>query len=375
MKRMFLLLLTLAIAFALRAEVTDITIKYNDGAAPEILAAVEMNGVPYFNVYELNKVFNARIREDETDQRLRVDLYGAQLIFLINSAWFQATDKNYRMLYPLRSENMRYYLPLSFIEQNLAGVLGGKIAYDASKKIVTAEAPVDHSIKRIILDPGHGGVDPGAIGFSKDNHEKNIVLDIAKKLKKRLEYELDIEVLMTRDTDEFISLRNRSKFANENQGDLFISIHCNASPNRKTTGIEVFFLSPAKTNDARAVEALENSVVQKYEGGEDAVRRYDDLSFILMDMAQTEQLQESCDLAWKLQANLVSASRSVDRGVKQAGFYVLRVSFMPAVLVELGFISNKDEEKKLLSSSYQDKLVAALYEGIKDFKFKYDRVR
>ncbi len=367
------LLIILLLAISTMNAIADITVEYKDGPAPETITVTELDGVPCFNVYELNKAFNARIREDETDQRLRIELYDTQFVFLINAGWFQTGDKSYRMLYPMRRIGMRYYLPVSFLERQLPTTLGKHVSFDSKKNAILCDVPIDHAIKRIILDPGHGGVDPGAVG--RKNHEKNIVLSIAGKLKKRLEYELGIEVLMTRDKDEFISLRNRSRFANESQGDLFISLHCNASVNKNSKGVEVYFLSPAKTNDARAVEALENSVVQKYEGGEEAVKRYDDLSFILMDMAQTEQLQESCDLAWKLQANLVSASGSSDRGVKQAGFYVLRVSFMPAVLVELGFISNSDEEKKLADSTYQNKLVAALFEGIKDFKFKYDRVR
>ncbi len=373
MMKIWILIISLLIAASMLSANADITVEYKDGPAPETITITKLDGLPYFNVYELNKAFNARIREDETDQRLRVELYGTQLVFLINSGWLQINDNFYRMLYPMKRVDLRYYLPVAFIERQLPVVLADHIAYDDSKKTIRCDVPIDHAIKRIILDPGHGGVDPGAVG--KNHHEKDIVLSVAGKLKKRLEYELGIEVLMTRDKDEFISLRNRSRFANESQGDLFISLHCNASPNKKSKGVEVYFLSPAKTNDARAVEALENSVVQKYEGGEEAVKRYDDLSFILMDMAQTEQLQESCDLAWKLQANLVSASGSKDRGVKQAGFYVLRVSFMPAVLVEMGFISNRDEEKNLANSAYQDKLVAALFEGIKDFKFKYDRVR
>ncbi len=367
------LIILLFFAASMMHAVNDITVEYKDGPAPETISVCELEGLPYFNVYELNKVFNASIREDETDQRLRIELYGKQFIFLLHSGWFQVDDSSYCMLYPMKRIGLRYFLPVSVLEMQLVAILNNHITYNEQNRKILADVPIDHSIKRIILDPGHGGVDPGALGSK--NHEKDIVLCIAGKLKKRLEYELGIEVLMTRDTDEFISLRNRSRFANESQGDLFISLHCNASENRKSTGVEVYFLSPAKTNDARAVEALENSVVQKYEGGEEAVKRYDDLSFILMDMAQTEQLQESSDLAWKLQANLVSASGSRDRGVKQAGFYVLRVSFMPAVLVELGFISNREEEKKLADGAFQDKLVAALFEGIKDFKFKYDRVR
>jgi N-acetylmuramoyl-L-alanine amidase len=281
--------------------------------------------------------------------------------------------KQYNFTYSIVQKDGNYYLPVKFLLNVLPEIIGSKI--NVKERKIIAANPIDNRLRTIVLDPGHGGKDPGAIGFSKTNFEKNVVLILAKKLKKKLEAQLDVNVLLTRDKDEFVSLQQRTQFANSANADLFISIHCNAHRNNKVDGIEVYYLSTAKTDDARAVEALENQVVYDYEGGEEAVQRYDDLAFILADMAQSEHLEESYQLGMKLQSTLVASTQAYNRGVKQANFYVLRGAFMPAVLLEMGFLSNKTEEKKLIKTSYQDQLVEAMFQGIKDFKFKYDQMQ
>ncbi len=306
-------------------------------------------------------------------QRLYVNLYGEQIIFLLESSYLVFNGETFNMKYPVILSEGRYYLPLIFLNHILPRFYPEEVSISGKK--ITAKIPIDTSLKTIVIDPGHGGKDPGAVGYSKKIYEKNIVLAIAKKLKKLLEDNLNVTVLLTREDDTFVPLQDRTRFANQNQANLFVSLHCNAHRRSAARGVEVYYLSTAKTDDARAVEALENAVVYEYEGGKEAVKQYDDLSFILADMAQNEHLKESMDFAIRLQQELVTQSQVTDRGVKQANFYVLRGAFMPSVLVELGFLSNKDEEKILKEKEFQKKLANALFEGIKNFKNKYDQMQ
>lgn len=347
-----------------------VKVEFTAGLASEFVQTEVIENVEYFNIFELNKVFKANVTEDILDQRLNVNFYGQQLIILMDSSYLLFCGEQYNFSHPVVQKQGKYFLPTKFLLTLLPVLLPEKLSFEGGK--IVAQRPNDNSIKTIVLDPGHGGKDPGAIGYSKKNFEKDVALTIAKKLKKKIKDNLDVNVLLARDKDEFVSLQQRTKFANEENADLFISIHCNAHRNTKVHGIEVFYLSTAKTDEARAVEALENQVVYDYEGGEEAVKKYDDLAFILADMAQSEHLEESYYLGAKLQTEMVNETESHNRGVKQANFYVLRGAFMPAVLMELGFLSNKEEEKKLINSSYQDRLVDAIFEGVKDFKFRYD---
>ncbi len=352
---------------------SDIIVEYKDQNSYDEIRTTKFSDIEYFNIYELDKTFKANIQADLLDQRLYISLYDKQLSILLDSSYLQFMGKTYNFLHPVILEKEKYYLPTSFLEEVLPIIFPNKISYHNHK--IIAVIPQDNSIKRIVIDPGHGGKDPGAIGFSKKNYEKNITLQVAKSLKKKLESNLEVEVLLTRSKDEFVSLQSRTEFANSNEADLFISLHCNAHRNKKVTGIEVYYLSTAKTDEARAVEAMENSVVYDYEGGADAVQQYDDLAFILADMAQNEHLEESYKISSFLQDNLVKQTKSYNRGVKQANFYVLRGAYMPAVLIEMGFISNHDDEKDLASEKYQNKIINAIFDSVKAFKYKYDKMQ
>lgn len=363
----FVFLFTFSLARA------DVTVEYKSNLTPEVIKTFKINDNEYFNVFELNKTLKAKISEELMDQRLNVNIYGEQLIFLLDSSLLQYGTYYLNMTNDLIQQNGKYLLPIQFLKVILPEIFSDKITWKNNKLI--AQTPIDNTIRRIVLDPGHGGKDPGAVGYSKTNFEKEVVLKLAQKLKKKLEQELDVVVLLSRDKDEFVSLQQRTKFANENQADLFISLHCNAHRNSKIDGIEVYYLSTAKTDEARAVEAMENQVVYEYEGGQKAVKKYDDLAFILADMAQNEHLEESYKLCVNLQSSLVNSTEAYNRGVKQANFYVLRGAFMPAVLIEFGFLSNKKEEKLLIKNSYQNKLINSTFAGIRDFKMKYDQMQ
>ncbi|MBD3289703.1 hypothetical protein GF337_12930 [candidate division KSB1 bacterium] len=224
-------------------------------------------------------------------------------------------------------------------------------------------------IDKIVIDPGHGGKDPGAIGRG-GTYEKDVTLGIALKLKDILREKSDIEVLMTRDDDRFIELKHRTEFANRNEAKLFISIHANSNPSKRIKGVSTYFLGPENTEEAREVALLENSVI-KYEKNS----KYADLSaenFILSAMAQNIYNTESEDLAAIVQEVISDHCNLIDRGVRQANFYVLWGASMPNILVETAFISNRTEERKLRTSAFQQKIAEALYKSIMKFKKKYE---
>lgn len=219
----------------------------------------------------------------------------------------------------------------------------------------------------VIVDAGHGGVDKGATGPG-GTREKDVALAVARRLAALLREEGRYEVRLTRDRDTLIALRERARRANAWRGQdgraaLFVSIHCNASDHRTARGVETFFLSEARTEDARRVAQRENAA-QRFENGNG---RFDPLTFILRDLQQNQYLRESSDGAALIQARLASTHPGPDRGVKQAGFVVLDGAFMPAVLVEIGFITNPAEERLLRSREHQDRVARSLARGVRDF--------
>ncbi len=231
------------------------------------------------------------------------------------------------------------------------------------------EQKKDWRIHTIVLDPGHGGKDPGAIGYRKVR-EKDIVLPVALKLGKEINERLpDVKVIYTRKTDVFIPLWKRTKIANENNGKLFISLHCNANRNKKVRGFETYFLSAEKDAKARNVVLKENESVS-FESSTDQ-KRYQGVNFVLATLAQNAFIKYSQYFATVVQKSLTSKMRSVDmksRGVKQGPFWVMVGATMPNILVEMGFISNKYEAKQLQRKSTQTKLASAICDGIVKYK-------
>ncbi len=234
--------------------------------------------------------------------------------------------------------------------------------------VVTWPLP-ERSIKRILLDPGHGGTDPGAVGRT-GLQEQHVAMDVARRLKRKLEA-AGFEVTMTRDSGQYCALGDRAKCASRTRADLFVSVHVNGSPNRQANGFETYFLSEAKTDWERAVAARENAVVEL--DADPGKVMTDDLEMILADLAQNEYLHESSELAQRIQEATVSHARVMDRGVRQANFYVLRNIFSPAVLVELGFLSNQSEEKLLGRADHREKLAEGISRGIADFARRYQQ--
>lgn len=222
----------------------------------------------------------------------------------------------------------------------------------------------------VVIDPGHGGVDPGARGPG-GTREKDVTLRVARALADELTRD-GYEVRLTRTADTLIALRDRTRFANEwrrssGNGErpaVFISIHANAHRDRDTRGFETYFLSDAKTADAQRVAEMENAA-QEYE--EPSAAPANDLSFILTDLRQNRYVHESSSWAEMIQRRLRGIHPGPNRGVKQAGFVVLDGAFMPAVLVELGFISNASEERMLADGSTQNRFAESLADAVRDY--------
>jgi N-acetylmuramoyl-L-alanine amidase len=220
----------------------------------------------------------------------------------------------------------------------------------------------------VVIDPGHGGVMVGAEGPG-GTLEKDVTLSIARKLRSSIESSLGYRVFLTRDRDVDVELDDRAPIANNYKADLFVSIHANSYRGRSATGSEVYFLSyQASDDESRRVALAEGAVGMPPSGTAPSPGQSDaDLGWILWDMAQARFLEESSRLATRVQEELASVTGSEGRGIKQAPFRVLVGAAMPAVLVEVAFISNPDEEKLLASDAYQWRIAAALMRGIARF--------
>jgi N-acetylmuramoyl-L-alanine amidase len=207
-----------------------------------------------------------------------------------------------------------------------------------------------YRVKTVVIDAGHGGHDPGTVG--RVAKEKTVVLKLALELGKRIESKYpDVKVLYTRSTDKFVDLSDRSAFANKNNADLFISLHCNASPKSKSVkGTETFVMGLHKTDGNLEVAKRENSVILKETNYQQKYKGFDPnspLAYIMMANYQSAFLTNSLRFAQLIENNFGRARQS--RGVKQAGFLVLWRTTMPSVLVEIGFLSNPEEEQYLIS--------------------------
>ncbi len=287
---------------------------------------------------------------------LRIDMAIGSDLVLINS-------KKNNLYETVKVFNNEVALPL---------VLADKVFAVISPAVYTPRRPVaggTYRIKRIVLDPGHGGRDPGAIS-PEGLREKNIVLEIAKELKGYLERQ-GIEVILTRSDDRFVSLWRRTHLANLKKADLFISIHVNSSRHEEAKGFELYYLSEKMNDSARALARAENSSLELE--GEKFPNTNTALAATVWDLVQTENRSEAIQLSNCIGNSVDKVDWMRNRGIKGALFYVLKGANMPAILVEAGFISNINESRKLKNHSYRQELVKAIGEGIMDFKDEYER--
>lgn len=355
------------------------------------------------------------VRDAERPGRYRLEVGAVGVDIEQGSALVVVADDTL----PLSGEVFRQggllYVPVAFAA-DLLPRLGTGVMYDAEKREVRRFAPVvasrrapaprtvpsaaaantnvraepDRTAVRVpetrttnrqrvvVVDAGHGGPDngmSGPVGSAAKVYEKNITLAVSRQLRRALE-ERGVKVIMTRTTDTLIALSDRGKIANEAKGDLFVSIHVNAANPRwqnpgGARGFETYFLAEAKTEDERRVAAMENEAV-RFETSVD-VNRDDPLGFIMRDMAQNEHLRESARLAQLVQAGMRQVHPGPNRGVKQAGFRVLVTAFMPAVLVEIGFGTNRSEAAYMTAPERQEELAERLADAIVRYLAEYER--
>lgn len=229
-------------------------------------------------------------------------------------------------------------------------------------KTISLARQLGLSVKRIVIDPGHGGRDPGCY-FKGGIKEKNIVLNLAKRLAEKIRKDLGCEVFLTRTKDQFISLEKRTAFANVKKADLFISLHINAHKQKSIWGVETYILNMATDKNAVMVAARENATSEK---------NISDLQSILNDLMLNTKINESSKLAYHVQKGMMSNIRKRYKtnrslGVKQAPFYVLIGAEMPAILIETGFITNYTERKRLLSEKYREMLADGIVRGVDSY--------
>lgn len=275
-------------------------------------------------------------------------------------------SQNVKNFTVFRMENPhRIVIDVSSTEHNVVAVKKDdtdktNIDYSRDANTKTLAGAFGLKINTIVIDPGHGGKDPGAMyGGLK---EKDIVLDIGTELYKLFKKNTNLKVYMTRKRDVYIPLEERTAFANKVKADVFISIHVNASKNKNTYGLETFVLDVTNDKSALEVAAKENMATEK---------SMSDLQGILKDIMLNSKLEESRLLAYdthkKMKLGLYGSDSKSDRGVKSAPFYVLVGAKMPSILIEAGFISNRADNKKLKTSSYRKKIAESVYKGLSEY--------
>jgi N-acetylmuramoyl-L-alanine amidase len=222
--------------------------------------------------------------------------------------------------------------------------------------------PPGKSFKTIVLDPGHGGKDPGARG-QRGTEEKDITLKVALRLRDLLSKQPGFRILMTRDRDVFVELEDRAKFANGEEADLFVSIHVNSHPQRSVKGLEIYHFGEAKDQRALEVAARENGTPLSSTGV--------GWEYLVADLLTAKKIDASLELAWNTKEAMVSHLNGhyamTDHGVKTAPFYVLRYTSMPSILAEIAYISNHGEEDLLRTSLFTTRVAESLQEGILTF--------
>ncbi|MDD3374454.1 MAG: N-acetylmuramoyl-L-alanine amidase [Candidatus Omnitrophica bacterium] len=288
---------------------------------------------------------------DSVTQLIKLKRKGFEARGLIGSSTVVVDGKDVYLSRPINISKGIVYVPFDFEQQVM--ILLSKKAGPSAK-----------AFQKIIIDAGHGGKDPGAITLT-GTQEKDIVLDIANRLSDALKKRGAI-VLQTRDTDEFLSLEQRVEVARSENADLFMSIHANIASNSGVEGLETYYLGFLGQEDKKEICCVEKhkKMFQKYkmEQSDDNVKK------VLLDMLYAYKQQSSGDIARHLSRYTAERITTRDRGGKTANFYVLKNTLIPAILVEVGFLSNQKEEQKLKNSSYRQQIAESLADGLMQYK-------
>lgn len=321
------------------------------------------NNVRYVPVLRYCDYYNLDWKWDLVAQRIEINKGTTTVTLRPGSAVALVNGRAIELDYPVEYSEGAAYLPSQsavFISEEIFG-------------LKEKPAPIGrlHEIQTVVIDPGHGGKDPGAVN-RYGIREKDIVLDISRRLGKHLASN-GIRVLFTREKDTFIPLQKRAAFANEKKADLFISIHANASKYSRAKGFEVYYLSEATDDGARALAAAENASLdlEKEMTRQNAASPHS--SQTVWDLILSEHRRESRELAYYM-CNITSDSLGLKkRGVKSARFVVLKGAIMPAVLVEVGFLTNRREGSQLNKGQYREDIAKAIARSVLAYKKEYDR--
>lgn len=336
----------------------------------------------YISVNNFSDVLLNKNFTNNNTEKIVIYFGDTKIKITANTSFVIINDKAYQLQNNVFQRKGEYYVPLDDLLTLLTQQTNTDYSMDYAsmsislgsviQKIPIVETTDLNKEKKkwqfdtIIIDPGHGGKDPGSVGY-KGTKEKDIVLDVSKRLARKIQKNLRVKTILTRDEDVFIRLQDRTKFANTNEGDLFISIHVNSNESKKPYGFETYLLRPGRNQEAINVALRENAVIE-LEGNK--FEKLTDEQLIQATIAQSGFVQYSEKFAALIQEEIDKRVQSRNRGVKQAGFYVLMGASMPNVLIELGYISNPNEEKKLNSSSYRDMLATSIYYAI----LKYQKI-
>lgn len=352
----------------------------------------EFDGQSYVALSQAAALFNGHLRWYPVSKSVDMTVDGKKVSFFYNSSRVLLNGKASKLNRATIKNDGGFWVPAEFFGSSaFFGLTGSKLAWspkpDVSKPQpvktkpvvqaaepvatlspapVTAISPAPASVKnrvvhRIVIDPGHGGKDPGAVGVH-GAEEKTLNLLMAQELADALREKHDFEVLLTRMDDTFVPLSDRALLANRHNADLFISIHCNASLSSKLNGFEVYFLSEkASDSHADAVARLENAVLA-LEGKE--VPSTSQVQAMLRSLVKNANINDASALGSLVDRHVGERLSASSLGVKQAAFHVLRGAEMPAILIETGFLSNAKEERRLLDSAYRRQLISGIIAAI-----------
>ena len=324
----------------------------------------------YIGIGSVVNAYDIDSKWDSVGKKLTLLSGSKRAEFALGSGIALVDGVPYKLENPVIMRKSVILIPKDFSESILAGLFLEKQVTAFSGCESLQPTSLYHTVRRIVLDPGHGGKDPGAIAKC-GLREKDIVLDIAQRIKRHLERE-SIEVRLTRYDNTFISLWKRADIANKYSADFFISIHANAARSRHARGFEVFYLSEAVDDNARAVAAAENASLKYEDSSFGNMRPSSSLEATLWDIEYSENRRESIELAKSITESACGKLNLKNRGQKGASFYVLKGAKMPSVLVEVGFISNAQEAMLLRDPSYRENIAKSIACGIINYKDEYE---
>jgi N-acetylmuramoyl-L-alanine amidase len=328
--------------------------------------AVTFNRVRYVPALKFCDYYDIDWNWDLVSQRIELTKAGRSVVFRPDSMLILVDGEAITLNHPVEYRNGAVYIPAQS-----AAIIAEEI-FGLKAKVIPPEKEKIYRIQTVVIDPGHGGRDPGAIS-RYGTKEKDIVLDISEKLKSYLEGD-GLTVYLTRDEDVFVPLNKRASIASKRNADLFISVHANASRRSKIKGFEVYYLSEASDDNARALEAAENASLKLEEGTAAQNNGSVALNPTACDLVLSENRRVSKELAYYICSISSDRLDMKKRGVKGARFVVLNTALMPAVLIEVGFLTNKREESALKKSSFRDKVAAAIANSILSYKREYERM-